>query len=112
MPVTGVDDWVKSEDEKLPKSPISLTANEGEEPPSSQVERGADFARSKSTPSTLSEELEDHILSEGEASQRRGRAKGLGRKRGAVKSTGSGSRETSEDRPDGKRKPRKSARLG
>ena len=99
-------------DQKPRYSDTSLGGDEMDAPPCTQGKGEAHSGRSKSTPSTLSEDLEDHVNSEGEASQRSGRARGTARKRVAGKSTGSESRETSEDRQDGKRKPRKSARLG
>ena len=108
----GIVETREGEGQNSAYSPTNPEGDEKEEPPSSQLKDGVRSARSKSTPSTLSEDLEDQVVSEAEASQRLGRARGTGRKRVAGNSVGSQSRETSEDRQDGKRKPRKSARLG
>lgn len=94
------------------KEPVHLEEKDTAIPPLSQLTRGTGFKRAKSTPSTLSDEVEDQALSEGEVPPPLDRSKGPVRKRAAAKVTESESIESSEDGQDMKRKPRKSARLG
>lgn len=101
--------------DKTGKDGLSLIdedAKEADAPPLSQLKRGTDFTRAKSTSSTLSEEVEEPVLSEGEVPPPLDRSKGSTRKRGALHAIESDNRDLSEDAQDMKRKPRKSARLG
>ena len=94
------------------KEHVHLEGKETATPPLSQLTRGTVFDRAKSTPSTLSDEVEEPALSEGEVPGPLDRYKGPGRKRAAPKTAESESIESSEDGQDMKRRPRKSARLG
>ena len=110
-PAPGRDIGPASEYIEKELFPIKQETMEAEAPPSSQLRRESGFVRAKGTPSTLSEDLEDPALSDGEVSPPLDRSKGSSRKRPALKAIESESREPSEDGQDTKRKPRKSARL-
>ena len=92
-------------------SPVDLDGDEAEVPEFSQLKGVNILGRARSTPSTLSEELEDRVLSEGEVAPAGHRPKGSNRKRGASKTVDLDTWEASEVDQDSKRIPRKSARL-
>lgn len=107
----GEEDGGDVVDNTAGSSPVEPITEEASAPPPSQLKGGSDFLRAKSTPSTLSEEADDQTPSEGDVRPPSG-SKGAGRKRLLRNSTESEVRENSDDGLDGKRRPRKSARLG
>ena len=96
----------------IKQEPLSPIGWETTEAPLSQPKSGSDLERAKSTSSTLSEEVEDRVLSEGEVAPRADHSKGPNRKRVGSKAIELEGCEAPEDGQDTKRKPRKSARLG